>query len=292
MKLTKSKLGRFLSKPGFHILLGAISIVEVLYLFLERLLLRPAWGYEGLRAIPNILHRYGGNFSYGRWCHIAGVFHGVLYEVLGNRTDATVVDVGCGTGGLLAAINPFVRGGGRYIGIDVSEEDIAICRKQYPFHYCSFAHHSAHNAMYAPGAPAGPRAWPVESGSADVVMALSVWTHLTEVDARFYFKDAARILKPGGYAIITACVIDGIYAQSAQEHFRPMFVIDTPIHGSHEWRTTSSVTLPEHIIGITEEGVRQMGDATGMELIRHYPGYWKKRGPGLYIQDVLIFKKV
>lgn len=291
MKLTKAKFRRFLAKPGFHILLGAISIVEVPYLFLERLLLWPAWGYQGLRSTPNILHRYGGNFSYGRWCHIAGVFHAVLYGILGNKADAMIVDVGCGTGGLFAATDPFVRDGGKYLGIDVSEEDIAICRRQYPFHYCAFAHHEARNAMYAPDAREGQRPWSAESGSADIVMALSVWTHLTEADARFYFKEVERIVKPGGHAVITACVIDDIYARSAGEHFRPLHVLDTPMYGSREWRTITGAILPEHVVGITDKGIREMAEEAGMELVKKHPGYWKCRGPRMYIQDILIFRK-
>jgi len=86
-------------------------------------------------------------------------------------------------------------------------------------------------------------------------------------------------------------VIDKDYHEAIHTYFWPLHVIDTPIYGSLEWRTTAKTKLPEHIIGITEEGVRQMAEGTGIELVRQYPGYWKKRGPELYIQDVLIFKK-
>lgn len=278
-------------KIWLYSLTTAISCAEVIYLPLERRLLKPAWGYEGLRTIPNMVFRHGGNFSYGRWCHIAGTFRALIFGLVGSRADMTAVDVGCGTGGLFAAIDPFVRDGGKYIGIDVDAKEIAICRKQYPFHYCSFIHHPVRNAMYAPEGSADLMPWPIDSESTDLVTALSVWTHLTERDAKFYFREVARVLKPGGHAIITGCVLDDAYENAWQKRFWPLHILDTPLYGSSEWRTAGIAALPEHVVGITEKGVGEMAAGTGMELVAKYPGYWKKKGPELYIQDILVFKK-
>jgi predicted SAM-dependent methyltransferase len=50
-----------------------------------------------------------------------------------------------------------------------------------------------------------------------LVTALSVWTHLNEADARFYFKEISRVLKPDGKAIVTFFLLDEQYPGNWKE---------------------------------------------------------------------------
>lgn len=55
----------------------------------------------------------------------------ILAEV-GIRSDAKIIDFGCGTGEFLNFLKSELDYKGEYIGIDISEEQIAIAKKEHP----------------------------------------------------------------------------------------------------------------------------------------------------------------
>jgi SAM-dependent methyltransferase len=94
------------------------------------------------------------------------------------------IDVGCGTGGFLAA----VRGNGRrWIGLDYSKEALAYCRMR-----------GLQSLVQGSAA-----ALPFPGGEADVVVCLDVLYHRAVQDDRLVLAECARVLRPSGTAIIT-----------------------------------------------------------------------------------------
>lgn len=256
---------------------------------------------KNITRIPGLAERRGGKTSYAEWAHVIGIFQVIIYENLINKNGNHILDIGCGTGLLGIAAEPYTTDGGSYTGIDVIKKDINFCREHYknPEQF-KFIHFDVANPSYAASQPAVQKKWPVGDDSYDMVTALSVWTHLREEDALFYFKEIARVLKTGGRAVITFFYLDGDYITSNSKRSetngryhntrQDLWIFNKAAYGSDQWLTTAWSKHPEDAIGVNAEGMKKLLDYSGLKLIRNYPGNWKEI-PGVYFQDVLIFEK-
>lgn len=255
---------------------------------------------KNIRLIPDLANRRGGKLSYAEWAHVIGIFQTIIYQTLENKTANKILDIGCGTGLLGIASEPFTFAGGSYTGIDVMAADIDFCKTNFQLDNYHFIHFDLANPSYASLQSTELTKWPVDSGSQELVTALSVWTHLSEPDAIFYFREIHRVLKKGGKAIITFFYLDDAYQQSlkirsneiGRFHSTPQngWVYDKNAYGSENWFTTAWAKNPEDAIGVTPEGLDILLKSSGLKLVQYYPGNWKEE-PGIYFQDVLIFEK-
>lgn len=93
-----------------------------------------------------------------------------------------ICDFGCGAGWNAAILGVF----GKVVGVDLS--DVSAARARYP--HCEF--HTA-NALE----------WDWPANSFDVVVSMEVIEHIEKPDQGKYLIRARRILKPGGYLLLT-----------------------------------------------------------------------------------------
>ena len=255
---------------------------------------------KNIRLVPSYDHRKGGKIAYGEWCHVIGLFQALMYLHLEKKSGNRIIDAGCGTGLLAIAAEPFIQDGGRYTGIEISAQQVDYCRQHYPADRYEFKLLPAPNAAYVPGNPERRRPWDVESGCADMVTALSVWTHFNEDDAIFYFKEVGRALKPGGRAVITFFLLDETYletlpyrTQANGRYHRSNqmeWVFEQPTSASGQWFKPKWARVPEAAIGLTQQGMAMVMKDSGMKQTHHYMGNWKEV-PGFYFQDVVVFEK-
>lgn len=121
----------------------------------------------------------GGNYD-----EIGGIEDEILAHA-GLTDGARVVDFGCGSGRLAAAMarNRDVD----YLGIDVVEALLAYARGRCPAHY----RFRLNRALTLP----------VETGSVDMIAAFSVFTHLLQTETYLYLEDMIRCLRPGGTVV-------------------------------------------------------------------------------------------
>ncbi|HJP63656.1 MAG TPA: class I SAM-dependent methyltransferase [Mucilaginibacter sp.] len=255
---------------------------------------------RNIRLIPDLKNRRGGKLAYGEWAHVIGIFQTVIYQTLNEKTGNHILDIGCGTGLLGIASEPFVSDKGTYTGIDVMIEDITFCREHYPFSNYHFIHLDVANPAYASAQSSHLKPWPVQDASQDLVTALSVWTHLSEKDARFYMKEVSRVLKPNGKAIITFFCLDEEYEQSLPNrtdkpgrfHTRPQteWIFNVNAYESENWFTTKLTSQPEDAIAVTKQGLDSLVNEAGLKIDQYYPGNWKEQ-PGVFFQDIFILSK-
>lgn len=119
------------------------------------------------------------------------------------ETYDSVFDFGCGCGRQARQLllqRPRPR---RYVGIDTNRTMVEWCRANlspvdpgFQFH-----HHDVYSPSYAPeNSLRLAEPFPVEDRAFSLVLAHSVFTHLTQAQADYYLHEVARILAPNGLA--------------------------------------------------------------------------------------------
>lgn len=268
------------------------AAVERAFVPIDRRLMRRN---RNLAPIPWRKDRRGGKISYGEWAWVIGLMQSLVATHV-DRDDPQILDVGCGTGLVGLATLPLLGDGGRCVGVDVSVENIQFCRQHYRDRRLSFELLEVPNASYAPDHADGPVRWPVADGSQHLVTALSVWTHLDPATADASMAEVARVLAPGGRAIISFFVNDladpdRSEAPSISEYHRTPpqhWAFTRPV--TPGWSTPEWTNVPEQAIAVDRSTLHAMVEANGLELERLHPGYWRE-APGLYFQDIAIIAR-
>ena len=254
---------------------------------------------KSLSFVPNYKFRRGGKVSYVEWGHVIGIFQSLIYENLQGETAPQILDVGCGTGLLGISAAPYLHEGGHYTGLDVIKQDVDYCKRSYPASLYSFQHLDLNNPTYANQQLNKEIPWGLPSDTFDLVMALSVWTHFNETDAKFYLKEVSRVLKTGKRAIITFFYLDEPAQAFIKEAPETSPYYPTPTrtwlytessYGSDNWRHPVWVEHPEDAIAVTPQGMEELTQIAGLSIAKYYSGLWKNK-EGLYFQDVFVFEK-
>ncbi len=242
---------------------------------------------EHLRLIPPARQRTGGQSALSEYGYSAGLIAAQIGEHL-HTSGPQVLDLGCGTGKLVSAVWPFLGERGHYTGIDIREENIAFDRAWYPADRCTFIYASLYNEHYNPaGTPMADYRLPFEDAAIDLALAFSLFTHLNQPDSERYFRELARVIRPGGVALFTFFLLDARYRRA--DHAGTRWDFDRTIDGQPEWHWASWFKIPERQIAVTPAGVRLlMGDDFTLEKV--YAGWWTG-APGAFLQDTLVFRR-
>jgi SAM-dependent methyltransferase len=102
---------------------------------------------------------------------------------------ASVLDFGCGCGRLTRWFPQWLRADARMHGCDADAEAVAWCAGNLPF------------AAFAPNGPLPPL--PYGAGAFDLVLAVSVFTHINESAGLLWMRELRRVIEPGGVAVVT-----------------------------------------------------------------------------------------
>ncbi len=272
------------------------ALLDIIFVKMDkRFILRS----DNILHIPDLRKRKGGKVSYAEWAHVIGIFQTLIHTILPNKSSNQILDIGCGTGLMAIACQNFIQDGGKYTGIDVIKEDILFDKGHYEVNLYQFIHFDLANPSYAQAQSQEKKPWPLQDNTYDLLTALSVWTHLKEDDSLYYFKEVNRVLKPGGKAMITFFILDREYEYSLNSRtkkkgkyhrtFQTDWIFDVPAYGSDHWYAPSWVKHPEDAIGVTEEGLTQLLDASNLKLKTRHRGNWKEVS-GIYFQDILILE--
>jgi len=139
-----------------------------------------------------------------RWFSERGREDAAMFRALAARHGADleagldVLDFGCGAGRIARWLAPEVIGaGGTFTGSDLNPKLAGWCAASLPGRYGA-------NGLRPPLA--------LGDGAVDLVYAHSVLTHLTEPTVQAWLAELARVLRPGGLALLT--FHDEAYAQA------------------------------------------------------------------------------
>jgi SAM-dependent methyltransferase len=123
-------------------------------------------------------------------------------------TGKTVLDLGCGPGAMALALAGDLAPRGRFVGIDVHAPSIAWCRRRFADDpRFRFERADVVSAYGRGSASLSEYRLPLEDASIDLVLAKSLFTHLSESEAGRYLAEIRRVMAPGGKALVTAFLL-------------------------------------------------------------------------------------
>lgn len=136
----------------------------------------------------------------------------VLLRIYGQtRASSNVLEIGCGLGRTAFPLR-FVLTVGTYDGFDICAYKIEFLRRVFEPRYPNFRfrHADVQNTRYNPQGTLGSSTYRFEfdDESFDVVYAASVFTHLVPDGTARYFREAGRVLRPGGRAVFSIFLLD------------------------------------------------------------------------------------
>lgn len=166
----------------------------------------------------------------------------------GVKVSDTVIDLGCGTGRLAVHLIPYLRSGS-YLGIDISKTMLrqAARRTAGIANGCAVEWRHQRAARFEQ-----PEA------SADVICAFSVFTHMEAEDTYRYFREALRVVRPGGKLIFSCLPL-------SLESARKIFIEQAALDLTERWAGVRSVVT-------TEESMETLASMTGWKVVRWYRG--------------------
>jgi ubiquinone/menaquinone biosynthesis C-methylase UbiE len=115
----------------------------------------------------------------------------------GLAPSSRVLDVGCGTGQLTAALDGYLSDAGKYVGTDIAPEALQFCRKRFPRPNFRFVLNEMTRV-------------PIEGESFDYIFFGSVFTHMYPAEVTAMLTDMQRLLADGGSIVADAFFAPGI----------------------------------------------------------------------------------
>jgi SAM-dependent methyltransferase len=258
------------------------TVASYFWLKLDRI---ASWGEtrHWIDNVPRAIFTPDIYVSYAGWMHNQGFFASLLSVFL-KKPQPRILDFGCGMGNLAPVCHHFVKNGGSYLGVDLDEKQIAPCLKTYgSLSNCSFYLTHDKNPFYTPDGESTTSGidWPVKDGSLDLVIAMSVFTHLQEAESIRYLNKIHETLAADGLAMISFLI--------KRDYINPHFVYNFDHALTPGW-FTSNPSCPEMAIGLTREALEKLL-ANRFEVLSHIEGsVTGGRHPSL--QDIFVLRKL
>jgi SAM-dependent methyltransferase len=193
------------------------------------------------------------------------------------RRTHRVLELGCGHGRVGRGLLEYLRSPGGYVGLDVDARRIADAQERIERRWPNFqfVHADVFNRQYNPGGTQHAAAYrfPFDDASFDVVFAASLLTHLLPAEARNYFRECGRVLKPEGYCLISGIALD--YYRGPGTPTSRMYEVDHPLPG-YPGVAVRDADNPDVLIGYSVETIRALAEGSGLSLTRVIPGLWSE----------------
>ncbi len=227
----------------------------------------------------------------GDFIKVGEEFKSHFINLANLKPDEHVLDVGCGIGRMAVPLTSYLSKKGEYRGFDIVKSGIDWCQKNITprFDNFHFLHSDIYNKHYNPNGKvlAKDYRFPFEEASFDFVFLTSVFTHMLPEDLENYLGEIARVLKPGGRALITFFLMSEessslVNAGRCTKDFR---------HRMNGYFTTDADD-PEAAIAYDESVIVDLFAKQGLNLAQPVQyGSWCDRTQTLSYQDIVVATK-
>jgi len=187
--------------------------------------------------------------------------------------ESTILEIGCGCGRTAEFLRDFKqydrRFNGHYYGIDIDEEMLTWCRRNFDDERFTFIRSSHANKAYVRDSSSGA-AYRIDlpDESVDFIYSHSLFSHLLEAELRNYMEEGYRLLCPGRAMNMSVFCVD----------YPP------PTHGArHTFRhridnaMVESLAVPEAAVAYREDFLMRMAKEIGFSRteMRHSLDTWQ-----------------
>ena len=210
----------------------------------------------------------------------------LVHDLCALQPDDRVLDVGSGIGRVARPLTQYLGPNGAYEGLDIVAEAVGWCTDHITSAHPNFRfrHAPVHNDRYndAGVLKDSEYAFPYDDASFDVVILTSVFTHMLPAGVSQYVRQIARVLRPGGHALITMFLLN---AEADRLRVLPGSAFSFP--NDRGVYSIQRVDPPEAAVAYREDFVRGLFHTHGLDEQIHY-GSWCGRLEHLDLQDVLV----
>jgi len=251
---------------------------------------QPTYKYRGYTIPRRLIDLTGGGVD--TWDDIARYHMDAYDKYTPFKSDANILEVGCGVGRDAIHLLDRLSDKGTYIGMDIIKPSIDWCTQHISSQHPNFTFHYAdiHSPIHNPKGklkvtdthlPAG-EAW------ADLIVLQSVFTHMFSWDIAHYLQEFRRILKPGGKVFASFFVLDD-EARELIKKTKPALQFK---HQLEPGCFINNKTYPEGAIAYTPEKLHELLRIGGLQLAQPiHPGFWSGRQGDFDGQDIAILER-
>jgi SAM-dependent methyltransferase len=203
-----------------------------------------------------------------------------------RRPGFRIIDIGCGSGRQAAFLKQYMPDC-KYLGLDVWADAIAWAQKsisavQRDVKFILLEKASGYAGMSAYRLPA-------ETRSTHLVMALSLFTHLSPPASLDYFSETRRVLLDNGVALFTFMLLDENSERQAEAAANRA--------GLHMTKTPDACWFGKGgylDIYYSEAAIRRMAEQARLDVIAIRRGHWYRRDGGCInfaaYQDMIVLR--
>lgn len=207
----------------------------------------------------------------------------------GLQPNHRVLDMGCGIGRMAVPLTKYLATGS-YEGFDIVRSGVRWCQKNITTKYPRFKFQIAdiYNKQYNPRGryKPGEYRFPFSDAEFNLVILISVFTHMLPSDLDHYLSEISRVLKPGGKCLITYFLQDS-EARRRVEAGTAAVPFDHKLNGC--W--TSDPVTPETAVGYDPAALVPVYQKHSLTPDGIHFGAWSGRSDYLSYQDIIIATK-
>ena len=224
----------------------------------------------------------------------------MLLRIYGEVTrSSSVLEIGCGLGRIAFPLRYVLSTDGCYEGFEICRNKVEFLERT--FHrahpHFRFVWANIHNTYYNPNGEIAARDYrfPYPDATFDLVYAASVFTHMLPDSAAHYFRESARVLKPGGRAVFSCFLLDNYRPEQPRPlgFGREAFNFDHPYGAYGDSFAIVVPDNPEQMTAYRFELLERFAvDASLSVAHAPVPGMWSgSTATWVGAQDVLVLVK-
>lgn len=171
---------------------------------------------NGLSHLPPYSTRVRSNGVTGqlggsRFAYYGKIICQIMQQHASLEPQSHILEIGCGCGRVALALAPILVDG-NYTGMDIEKVSLDANRKSSLLRKKGFKFDlmDIKNMEYNPQGrhPASSYVFPYPDQSFDIVLLISVFTHMLPPDVSNYIKEIGRLLRPAGKCLISTFIMD------------------------------------------------------------------------------------